>query len=153
MTPLLLIAVITACETEWTPPIAPVSPDPVVHAAEVKVGLERAQASWEAGRFAEAQREALVVYGVWFEPLEEPLRARDPAGTLELELAFGRLFAHLGKKKKKRGVDVAAEVAALTRAIDAGALTLPRPPPPDPDDLELPGEDEGPVEEARVGEP
>lgn len=82
-------------------------------------GIERARAfvrraveAYAGGRRREADRLAIDAYLQGFEPLEPRLRARDAAGTKEIESAFHGLRAAMAR------VETPEEVRALGRALD-----------------------------------
>ena len=114
------------------PPPAPESAPPVValspaaHAVALQQALAQVPALWGAD-----QREAAIsvvgqAYAEQFTPIEPVLRAHDPAATLALEYAFGRLAGHLGRRGDAKALQ--AEVTALSDAVAAAVAALPPPP-------------------------
>ena len=110
--------------SESAPPLAALSP--AAHAVAVQQALAQVPALWAAD-----QREAAVsvvgqAYAEQFTPIEPILRAHDPAGTLALEYAFGRLSGHLARRGDPKALQ--AEVTALSDAVAAAVAALPPPP-------------------------
>jgi high-affinity iron transporter len=66
--------------------------------------LRRAMASYAAGGVEAADRLVLDAYLQGFEPLEPRLRARDPAGTREVEASFGDLRGALAKRESPEAI-------------------------------------------------
>jgi len=80
--------------------------------------LGRAQAAFEKGRAADADRQVLDAYLECFEPIEPGLRVRDAAATAEVEAGFRELRAALA-----RG-DAAPAVRARYSALDTRLAEL-----------------------------
>lgn len=105
-------------------PAAPLTgPSPAARSLEIRGALEDARTLWEGGDRDAARDRVLVAYQQSFEPMEPLLARLDPAGTLELEYAFGALAVQLGK----RGDPMAAQVAisSLSDRVEAAVKAIP----------------------------
>jgi len=117
--------VIFACQPSASVPL----PDPGPPAAERVEALSEeltvALALWRAARYPEAQQTVQGAYADHFEPLEPALSADDPAGTLALEYAFGRLVWQLRRGGNTSEVSdaVTALTASVTEAVADAGLT------------------------------
>src|SRR5260221_14449287 len=80
--------------------------------------VRRAVDAYAAGRRVEADRLAIDAYLQGFEPLEPRLRARDPAGTKEIESAF-----HALRVSMARG-ETAGHVRAQGQSLDRRLQTI-----------------------------